>query len=225
MTRKLLLVCGILSSLLYVATVVLAPLGWQGYSSRAQTVSELIAVDAPTRPLVAALFVLYALLVYAFGVGVWQSAAQKFAVRLVAVGLIGKEVLGLVVTLFFPMHLREVLAVGGGTLSDSLHGTLTLVGVLFMLLALGSAAFAFGGWFRLYSIGTLLLLVLGGVLSGRDIPLMEANLPTPWMGVWERVNIFAFMLWVVVLASLLLRAQVEGRSHPGQIAAAARHAT
>jgi hypothetical protein len=204
MTRKPLLVCGILSSLLYVATVILAPLGWADYSSASQTVSELIAIAPPTRPLTASLFVIYALLVYAFGVGVWQSAAQKRVLRLVAVGLVGKEVLGLVVTLFFPMHLRGVET----TLSDSLHGTLTLVGVLFMLLALASAATAFGRPFRLYSIVTILLLVVGGIMTGLDAPRLAPNLPTPWMGVWERANIFAYMLWVVVLSLILLRANV-----------------
>jgi hypothetical protein len=50
--RKALLVCGILSSLLYVDTVEPAAIRWKGYSSKSQTVSELIAINAPTRPLV-----------------------------------------------------------------------------------------------------------------------------------------------------------------------------
>jgi hypothetical protein len=108
MVRKVLLVCGILSSLLYVAINLLGAMRWEGYSSTSQTVSELIAIDAPTRPLVVPLFVTYALLVYAFGVGVWQSASRKHALRFADVGLVGKEILGLVVTLFFPMHLRGV---------------------------------------------------------------------------------------------------------------------
>ncbi|MDX2239990.1 MAG: DUF998 domain-containing protein [Leptolyngbyaceae cyanobacterium bins.302] len=204
MVRKLLLICGILSSLLYVATIVLAAMRWEGYSSISQTVSELIAIDAPTRPLVVPLFVTYALLVYAFGVGVWQLASRKRALRFVAVGLIGKEVLGLVGTLFFPMHLRGV----EGTLTDTLHAILTLVGVLFMLLALGFGATAFGKRFCLYSIATILMLIVGGVLTGLDAPRLATNLPTPWMGVWERINIFAYMLWIVVLAIALLRGRV-----------------
>jgi uncharacterized membrane protein len=94
--------------------------------------------------------------------------------------------------------------------------------VLLMLLAIGFGAAAFGKRFRLYSIATILMLVVGGVLTGLDQPRMEANLPTPWMGVWERINIGVFLLWVVVLAIALLRAQVErprakpdGRSDPG----------
>jgi hypothetical protein len=204
MVRKLLLVCGILSSLLYVATIVLAAMRWEGYSSTSQTVSELIAIDAPTRPLVVPLFITYCLLVYAFGVGVWQSPGRKRALHFVAIGLIGKEVLGLIVTLFFPMHLRGVEP----TLTDTMHAALTFVGVLFMLLALVSGAMAFGKRFRLYSIVTILLLVVGGTLAGLDGSRLEANLPTPWMGVWERINIFAYILWVVVLAIALLRGRV-----------------
>ena len=30
---------------------------------------------------------------------------------------------------------------------------------------------------------------------------------TPWIGVWERINIGVFLLWIVVLATALLRAR------------------
>jgi hypothetical protein len=39
-----------------------------------------------------------------------------------------------------------------------------------------------------------------GLLTGLDAPGMEANLPTPWMGLWERISIGAYLLWIVVLA-------------------------
>jgi len=204
MVRKVLLVCGILSALLYVGTDILAAMRWEGYSYVSQTVSELIAIDAPIRPLVVPLFTTYAILVYAFAVGVWQSAGPKRALRVTAVGMAGKEILGLAVTLFFPIHLRGV----EGTLSDIMHGILTGVGVLlFMFPAMGFGAAAFGKRFRLYSIGTILIFLVCGTLAGLDGPRVAANLPTPWMGVWERINIFGYMLWVVVLAISLLRAQ------------------
>jgi hypothetical protein len=102
------------------------------------------------------------------------------------------------------MHLRGV----EGTLTDAMHAMLTGVGVFFILLAIGFGATAFGKQFRLYSIATILMLVVGGVLTGLDAPRLAANLPTPWMGVWERINIFGYMLWVVVLAITLLRSRV-----------------
>ena len=71
------------------------------------------------------------------------------------------------------------------------------------------ATVAFGKWFRLYSIGTILLLILGGTLAGFDGSRMAAGLPTPWMGVTERINIYATMLWIMVLTIALLRTPVE----------------
>lgn len=207
--KKILLICGILSTIIYVGTDILATMQWEDYSYTSQTFSELIATNAPTRPLVVQLSIIYALLVYAFGLGVWQSGGQKHELRLTAVGIVGKEVLGLVVTLFFPIHLRGVQV----SYTDTMHATLTCVGVLFFLIAIGFGAAAFGRWFRLYSIGTIVILVVFGVLAGLDAPRMTANLPTPGMGVWERINIFGYLLWIVVLAIILLRSEKEQNSH------------
>jgi hypothetical protein len=197
--RRVLLVCGIISSVLYAAILLLAPMLWEIYSSDSQTVSELFAIDAPSRPLVVPLLLTYDVLAIAFGLGVWGAADEKRALRVVGGLLVSYGVVGLAGP-FAPIHLREVLAEGGATLTDTMHGIITLVLVLLMMLAIGFGAAAFGMRFRLYSIGTILLLIVGGVLTALDQPRMEANLPTPWMGVWERINIGVFLLWVVVLA-------------------------
>ncbi len=222
MVRKVLLALGIVGPLLYVATDILIATRWEAYSYTDQTVSELFAIGAPTRPLAVPLMLTYGVLAIAFGLGVWVSAGEKRALRVVAVGLIGKEVLGSVATIFAPIHLREALAAGEGTATDAWHGILTFGGVLCYLLAMGFGAMAFGKRFRLYSIATMLILVVFGVLTGLDQPQLEANLPTPWMGLWERIDIFATMLWIAVLAIALLRTQVErpqdnldGRSDSG----------
>ena len=201
MLRKLLLLSGIFSALLYVATVELSPSRWPAYSPASQTVSELIGIGAPTRPLVVPLFIVYSLLVYAFGAGVWRSAGPVRALRVAAVGITGKEVLGLIITLFAPIHLRGV----GGTLSDTMHGLLTLVGVVFMVLGIGFAAKAFGTRFRIYSIATIIIVLGFGIRTGLDQPRLATNLPTPGMGIYERVCIYAYLAWVVVLAIALLR--------------------
>ena len=222
MVRKVLLALGVVGPLFYVATDIFAATRWEGYSYTDQTVSELFAIGAPTRSVVVPLMLTYGVLAIAFGLGVWWSAGEKRALRVVAVGLIGEEVLGSVATLFAPIHLREALAVGEGTASDAWHGILTFGGALCYLLAMGFGATAFGKWFRLYSIATIVVLVVFGVMTGLDQPQLEANLPTPWMGLWERIDIFATMLWIAVLAIVLLRAQaqrpqdnLDGRSDSG----------
>jgi hypothetical protein len=78
MARKALLVCGILSSLLYVGMNIFVPMRYQGYSFASHTVSELSAIDAPTRSLWVPLGIAYALLLAAFGLGIWKSAGRNW---------------------------------------------------------------------------------------------------------------------------------------------------
>lgn len=212
MLRKTLLVGGILSALLYAAMLVFVPMRWPVYSSAAQTVSELSAIGAPTRSLWVSLGMVWALLYAAFGWGVWRSAGPSRSLR-VAGGVI---IVAVLFGLFWPpMHQREVLAAGGATLTDTMHIAWTAVNGVLTLLAMGLAAAALGTRSRVYSIATMVILVAAGAVTSLDAPRMQANLPTPWIGVWERVNIGVWLLWVVVLAVTLLRRA------PRQAAAAA----
>jgi hypothetical protein len=103
------------------------------------------------------------------------------------------------------MHQREALAAGAKSLTDTLHLVMAMVTVILMLLAMGFGAIAFGKQFRLYSIATILMLLLFGALTTLDAPKVEANLPTSMAGVWERINIGVFLTWVIVLAFILLQ--------------------
>jgi hypothetical protein len=44
-----------------------------------------------------------------------------------------------------------------------------------------------------------------GAITGTYAPHLQADLPTPWLGVWERLSSTAYILWIVVLAAVLLR--------------------
>jgi hypothetical protein len=198
MARQALLLCGILSSLLYVGMNIFVPMLDAGYSSASQSVSELSAIGAPTRALWVPLGLVYTLLVAAFGWGVRASAGPNRPLRLVGGLLIAYGIIGV---FWPPMHLRGTEA----TLTDTLHIVWTFVTVILMMLTIGFGAAALGTGFRRYSIATLVILVAFGMLTGFDGPRIAANLPTPWIGVWERINIGTFLLWVAVLALTLWR--------------------
>ena len=205
--KNALLLCGILSSVLYVALNIFVPMQYEGYNSFTQTISELSAIDAPTRPLWVPFGVFYALLLTFFGWGVWLSATQNRPLRVAGGLLFIYGIIGQGWT-FAPMHQREVLAAGGETISDTLHVlVMAPLSALFMVVSMGFAAAAFGKMFRIYTIITILSLALFGALTGLYAPNVEANLPTPWLGVIERIMIGVFLLWVVVLAVILLRAE------------------
>jgi hypothetical protein len=203
-TGRILLSFGILSSLLYLAMNIFVPLLYRGYSAVSQTISELSAVDAPTRPIWIVLGIVYTLLVAIFGWAVWQSAGNNRPMRTMGVLLILFGIIGLGWPLA-PMHQREVLAAGGGNISDTLHIVFSIVTVLLMMLAIAFGSAAFGQGFRIYSILTLIVLAAFGTLTGMDGPKIQTNEPTPWIGVWERVCIGVYMLWVMVLGMMLLR--------------------
>jgi hypothetical protein len=198
---RLALACGALSALLYGAMLIVVPLAWPAYSSASQTVSELSAIEAPTRALWVPLGTVWTILYGAFGWGVLRSAESSRMLRLAGCSILGGALLGI---FWPPMHLREVLAAGGGTLTDTLHLVWTGANALLTLLAMGFAAAALGGGFRIYSLASMAVLVPAGVMTSLDAPQVQANLPTPWIGVWERVNIAAWLLWVAALSVVLL---------------------
>lgn len=205
MLKKALLVCGILSSLLYVGTDILAGTLYAGYSFTSQAISELFAIGAPTTGLVVPLFTVYDVLLVAFALGgVWVSAGRNRALRVTALMIVGNAVNGLVLWNFFPMHMRGYPEM---TLTDTMHVTLAGVGVIFVLLAIGFGAAAYRNWFRFYSIGTILILLAPGIVVFFYVPQLAANLPTPWAGLAERISTYVYLLWQAVLAIVLLRAE------------------
>ena len=208
MVRKILLGCGIVSSVWYVVTDVIGTLRYPGYSYADQWFSELTAQGSPVRPLMIALNGFpYTLLVAAFGVGVWTSASPKRAARITGALLLGYAASGFVGGVIFPMRTREAVAAGEETLRNVMHIPATVVMSLFFLLAVGFGATLLGKRFRYYSYGTIVTLVVFGALTSLQAPRITANQPTPWGGIYERINIYATMLWVAVLAVGLLRAQ------------------
>jgi len=197
-----LLVCGIVSSVLY--GILIWAIRYPGYSPISQTVSELSAWGTSTRNLWIPLGAVYTLLILAFGIGVWIVGRGRRSLRIAGGLLIAYASLGLLWP-FAAMHQRAVLAAGGGTLADTMHLTLAGTTVLLMFAAMVCGAVALRGWFRIYSIATIAVLLVFGALTSADASKVADDLPTPWAGLWERINICAFLLWVVVFAVVLLR--------------------
>jgi uncharacterized membrane protein len=122
-----------------------------------------------------------------------------------------------------PMHQRAVLAAGGGTLTDTLHIAWTIVTGLLFMLETGFGAAALGKRFRLFTIATMVIALACGALTGTYASRIQADLPTPWVGVWERLSAAAYMLWIAVLAIALMRAQrVAARANAPAFDRAAR---
>jgi hypothetical protein len=202
---KALLVAGIVASGLYVVGDLLSGLVYNGsrpYSFRDQWISELTALGSPVRPLMVAVITVHDVLLIAFGLGIWRVGGRNGSLRWVGLGLVATTVFGLAIHPFFPMASRWNFT------DTPMHGILSVVWSLGISAVVVLAAVAYRGWFRLYSIGTVLVMMAFGIASGIAIRGIEQN-DTPWAGAFDRINAYALMAWLVVLVVTVIRHPVE----------------
>ena len=206
----LLLSCGIAAPLLYVTTDALLAMRWDGYSFRNQTISELNAIGSPTRTLSIVLGIAgYAFLV-AFGVGVWRAAAVDRRLRTAAGGLIAVGVFAWFGVPFASMHVREAEE----TLTDTLHVVQLAVAGPLLLMIVGFGAVALGLRFRVYSAATVLVTLAFGAWSGTYGADVAGDLATPWLGVIERISVYAYQLWFAVFSIALIARAFGSEARP-----------
>lgn len=196
--QQALLLCGIASSLWYMVINVYVPTRYEGYSLASFTVSELSAIGAPTRPLWVLLVLAYPLLFAAFGWGVLQMTRGNKRLQFTAGLIIAYSLFNIY---WPPMHTRGTEP----TLTDTLHITWAIITVLLMIAIMAFGATALGKGFRICTISSIALHMIFGVLTGLEAPNIPVDAPTPTIGIWERINIAVFMIWVVVFAVVLLR--------------------
>jgi hypothetical protein len=206
-TTKALLFAGIVAAGLYVAGDVLSGLIYDAsrpYSFKDQAISELTALGSPVRSLMVAIITVHNLLLAAFAVGVWRAAGQNRSLRWVGALLLGAGAITISLHPFFPMSSRWMER----GFTDTMHETLTFVWLPFVIVAVALSAVAFRGWFRIYSVGTLLAMTGFGIAAGNAIQGLEQN-DTPWAGAFERINAYALMLWFALLAVTVLRRSLK----------------
>lgn len=199
-----LLACGLLVAVVQIAGDVIAAALYPGYSYVNQTVSELSAIGAPTRPFQAGVGFLFEALVLAFAAGVWLMADGKRSLKICAV-LLGVFAVNAMVWGLFPMQQRgtEMAA------TDIAHivGAIVQVVTIVLFIAFGSGAD--GRWFRIFSIAMIVAIVGVGALAGTQAGQISAGAPTPFIGLIERVSFYGPSIWILVLTIELLRQQRE----------------
>jgi len=190
--QRILLTCGILAPLMYLGTDRLAGSLFKGYSFSARSMSDLGASGSPVRTLVIPLTLLAAVLMIAFGVGVWRAAGQELLPRIVSALVIINASAGWISTLLFPNRLGERPDfVSPGVL-------LMFLSVLCFFLAMLIGALAYSGWFRLLSIAIPAAYILLAVL--RFATASSAGGDSVLIGSQERTMAYSFLLWVAALA-------------------------
>ena len=198
--RRLLILCGVFSPLVYIFMTILGGEMREGYSHVYHAVSELLEAGAPNKPLMDTLLLLSNILSILFGFGVLLLVRESHYKR--RFGIIGASlliftgVLGFIITLFFPMDPRNIAITFTGLMHLVLVGVLSILGIVTPVF--------FAVWFKkqpdfsrysTYSFITVIIILVTGGFA-----VFSALTESPIMGLAERVTIAANFQWTIVVA-------------------------
>lgn len=202
---RALLACGIAYPVVYIAANdVVAASRVEGYSRMEQAISELSATGAPMRRFLVAMLPVFTALTVGFGLGVRYAAEGRRALRMTGGVLVASGVTG-VAWLPFPMSSREEIARGASTAGDTGHVVLSGVTLAEVLALFGAGSTAFGTRFRVFSLASATIVLASGALTSVEAARLSAGEPTPRLGLYERLMLGPWLLWMAVLAAILLR--------------------
>jgi hypothetical membrane protein len=208
--KKTLISAAVAAVVLYVIGDVLSALLYDGYSYLDQAISELSAFGSPVRPLMVTVILTHNLLLLAFGIGLLRVARPRSALWWIGALQVAMFVLvGIPTHTFWAMSSRD-MATG---FNDTMHITSSMVFSILVLAMMVLSAVAYPGWFRFYTLATMVVVVGFGMASSLAIRGIEQN-DTPWAGGFERINAYAYFAWLVILAVMVIRQEL-GSSREG----------
>jgi hypothetical membrane protein len=195
----LLIWAGVAAVVVYVLGDLAATTTYGGYSSRDQAISELSAFGSPVRPLMMTVILTHSVLLIAYGAGVFR-AADRDSLRWVGALLIVASLVTLPTHTIWAMSSRGTAA----GFNDTMHMVTTAAFAFLIAVAVLLSAIAFRGWFRLFAVVVLVLLIGFGSAASVAMGDLGAN-DTPWAGAFERINAYSYFAWIVALAVVLMQ--------------------
>lgn len=201
--KATLVAAGVAAVAVYVVGDLVAGIRYDGYSFVDQAISELSAFGSPVRAPMVAVILVHDLLVAALGAGILR-AADRTSLRWVGGLLVAIGVSGLPTHTVWPMSSRDMEA----AFNDTMHIVLSIVFSLLVVAAMVTAASAWRGWFRVFTLAALAVIVSFGAAASVAIRGLAQN-DTPGAGLFERVNAYAYFVWLVVLALAVVRRTPE----------------
>lgn len=193
---------GIVGPIVYILAVLIGGYLRNDYSFLYNTISELSMVNAPNLLLMSVLFGIYNISLFIFGLGAFMDdkidKSRKFKVANLMVALVG--LLGLLL-IFFPQDPRNMAFTFTGTMHIALAGITSLFTLVSVLL-IGINFRKISEWksFAIYSICSFIVILVSGGMA-----VMNVASNSDYGGLFERVTIFAFMIWVIIYAYLIIK--------------------
>jgi hypothetical protein len=201
MLRKIPIYCGIAAPVLYVITAIVGAALRSDYSHIVNAISELISNGAPNKAILDVVFNIYNALLLVFAIGAFSVLKNSPRFCRVAMGLlIGIQILSFSWG-FFPMDPLGAEATFAGTMHNVLGGIVALATIIMpLLMGLGLQKMdGFQGYAKYSFISSAIIFVsglTGVILAGQGVHLF---------GLFERVTIGTYELWIFVTALMLLK--------------------
>jgi len=194
------LLTGIAAPLIYAFTVILGGILWRDYSHVSQAISELTATDAPYRLPLNILFSISGILAALFaGSAYFYVKKFKSALLQAAMGIF------LIITIlsflwaFFPMDPRGAEATVQGVIHLVLAGIVSPLTILCpILVGFGFRKIEGFEAYSMYSLISAAVILVTGVLA-----VISANYEAVYLGVYTRLTIGSYQLWVALSAMML----------------------
>jgi hypothetical membrane protein len=192
---KLIPLSGILSVVLYFLHVILGEIFYEGYNPLAQAISDLTALDSPSRNIAKIFSTLYGVSTVIFSIGFFAYFKNKIskAVKIASFVFCAMNTISFFGYTFFPLSESGYAA----TFQDKMHITVT---VLVVLLTIVSLVLYAVGFFKtkehkglgVISIVTLFLLMTGAMLINL--------LPKEYFGIAGRINVYSIIIFTGMLS-------------------------
>lgn len=209
MLRKILVSCGVVAPVLYVVTAIVgAALRPNDYSHIVNAISELLSNGAPNKAVLDVVFNIYNALLLVFAIGAYFAMKNLPRTCRVAMGiLIGIQVLSFSWG-FFPMDPLGAEATFAGTMHNILGGVVALATIIMpILMGLGLRRLDGFNRYAVYSFISSAIIftsgLMGVILAGQGVQLF---------GLFERITIGTYEVWIFVTAMKLLATQQEALS-------------
>lgn len=205
MLRKILIYCGITAPILYGMTAIIGAALRTDYSHIVNAISELISNGAPNKAVLDVVFNIYNALLLAFSIGGYAVLKNAPRPSRIAMGiLIAIQILSFSWG-FFPMDPIGSEATFAGTMHNVFGGVVAFATILMpLLMGLGlRQTEGFQNYATHSFVSSAIIFVSGltGVtLAGQGIQLF---------GLFERITIGTYEVWIFVTALNLLKKRVD----------------
>jgi hypothetical membrane protein len=200
--KKFYPIFGIIGPIVYILAVIIGGSLRNDYSFLYNTISELTLANAPNLIIMSALFAIYNISIFIFGLGAFIDKeidkSKKFRAANLMIALVG--FLGLLL-IFFPQDPRTAAVTLTGTLHIALAGITSLFTLICVIL-MGINFRKVLAWksFSTFSIVSFIVILVSGGMAAMSVASNSG-----YGGLFERITIFAFMIWVIVYSYLIIK--------------------